>query len=163
KIKVLAIGDPEEDGQFVAVKSKYAHQRELEFRRHLSYLLLGTRDPPEVVEDWNTVRRFEAKSVKEDDKPRRYSFHFAKAGESLSGTNISGPIYDGWAVLEEVKKRLSEENWISDNVIETPLKTKQSKECYNSDVFIQSIVSDAIDTDRKRMFQYVLNLHRMQR
>ncbi|XP_034106411.1 uncharacterized protein LOC117569391 [Drosophila albomicans] len=162
KIKVLAIGDPDEDLPKEPETSKYLYQQNLQadFRKHLGYLLLGTRSPIEVVEDWNTVRRFEAKSVKEDKKPRQYSFYFTKPGKWVPGTMISGPVLHGAAVLEEVKKRLSEENWISENVIQTPLKTKESKEYYNSDMFIQKVVSDAIDTDGTRLFKYVLNLHR---
>ncbi|KAH8354920.1 hypothetical protein KR093_001348 [Drosophila rubida] len=160
-MKVLAIGDPE-DVTDKPEPSKYAYQRDFaaNFKKHLGFLLVGTRSPIEVNEELKTMGRFQARNVKEDNKRRRYLFHFARDGEGRSGTIISGAVMNGGAVMEDVRNRLSEENWVSENVFETPFKTERGKEYNDNDSFIQSVVLDAIDADEKRVFKYVLNLHR---
>lgn len=55
--------------------------------------------------------------------------------------------------MNEVKKLLSGENWVGDNVIEAPLRDKSSKEYYNSDQYIQHVVSQALDAASGRLFR----------
>lgn len=57
--------------------------------------------------------------------------------------------------MDELKKLLSEENWIGDNVIETPLSGKVSREYYNCDSYIQHIVSQALGAVTNRLLAYI--------
>ncbi|KAH8299321.1 hypothetical protein KR044_000388 [Drosophila immigrans] len=161
KSKVLAIGDPGESSTENKRTPMYdRHNFQADFRTHLSYLLVGSRSPIDVVEDWNTVWQFSASVVKKGNHVRRYRFHYVKGSSWLPGILISGPAISGREALDEVKKRLSEENWISENEIETPLKTKLGKEYYNCDQYIQRVVSAALDAQHGKLFLYLLHLHR---
>ncbi|KAH8354922.1 hypothetical protein KR093_001352, partial [Drosophila rubida] len=159
--KVLAIGDSEESSAEDKRKSKYKqHNFQDDFRTHLAYILVGTRSPIDVVEDWNAVWRFSASVHNKDKHVRRYRFHYVKGNDSPPGTIISGPVISGQEAMDHVRKQLSEENWVSENEIETPLKTYISKKYYNCDQYIQHIVSNALGSQSSRLFKYLLHLHR---
>ncbi|XP_064551915.1 uncharacterized protein LOC135437781 [Drosophila montana] len=165
KTKVLAIGDEDEEypkNKQLPAKYNMNFLRE-DFRKHLCLLLTGNRTPIDVVEDWNAVGRFGAASIKEDNQPRRYHFSCGRGNSFSTGEIISGPVLNAAEALNLVKNRLKTENWISSNVIETPLKTKVSRPdnpFYGSDQYIQGIVSDALDAEKVKLIKFLRYLHR---
>lgn len=115
----------------------------------------------DVVEDWSKVDRFAAASIKEGNQPRRYHFYIVHGNNYKPGEIISGPVFDGKAIMKTVKNRLKEENWISENVIETPLKTKiDGKDYCSFDQYIQQVVSEALETESPKIFRFLQYLHR---
>lgn len=105
--------------------------------------------------------RFGVSSIKKDNQPRRYYFYIVHGNIYKPGDIFSGPAFDGKAIMNTVKNRLKEENWISQNVIETPLKTKFDRSLYySSDQFIQQVVSDALNSEEPRIFKFLQYLHR---
>ncbi|KAH8410932.1 hypothetical protein KR222_011727, partial [Zaprionus bogoriensis] len=159
KAMVLAIGDKEEIS--TTQKNDDRLNFKEDFMQHLALLLLDTHDPVEVIDDWTQIERFGMASVKEDNKPRQY--HFYRVGDHTNHDRrelISGPTLHSRLVLDEVKKRLSGENWIADNIIETPFRAKEAKEYYNLDMYMQHQVSEALDAPGTQLFKYVLHLHR---
>lgn len=118
-------------------------------------LLVETSIPIPIVENWDTVEVFSAASVQEGDRPRRYYFYCSRGRPLYRSVIISGPTYRAKLVMDELKKLLSEENWIGDNVIETPLSGKVSREYYNCDSYIQHIVSQALGAVTNRLLAYI--------
>lgn len=100
--------------------------------------------------------RFGAASIKENNKPRQYHFYAQKGSSGWkSHTIISIPTFNA------KRNRLREENWISESVIETPLRTNvDSSIYYGSDQYIQTIVSEALHAESKRLLNFVKYLHR---
>ncbi|XP_034478022.1 uncharacterized protein LOC117784403 [Drosophila innubila] len=164
KIKVLDIGDEEEDIEEYPIEktgaSKFYRDFQADFRKHLSYLLFGTHSPIEFVDDWNLVGRFGASVHKKDNQTRSYSFHYTTDNTTPPGTIIIGPAINKRAAMDLVRKRLSDENWISENEISTPLKAKLDNRYYYRDQYIRQVVSDAIETENSRLLNYLLHLHR---
>ncbi|XP_064551912.1 uncharacterized protein LOC135437779 [Drosophila montana] len=164
KAKVLAIGD-EECFTKKPPSFKYnVNNFQEDFRKHFCLLLTGSRKTVDVVGDWDAVEKFGAASIKEDNQPRRYHFFRQKGNSYPRGTMIFGPTFNAMEVMALVRKRLKEEKWISNNVIETPLKTKiGGKKYYGSDHYIKEVVSEALDVETRRTFkfvQYLQYLHR---
>ncbi|XP_060658207.1 uncharacterized protein LOC132792757 [Drosophila nasuta] len=161
KTKVLAIGDSEEsstDNKRISKYDRYNFRED--FKSHLGYLLVGTRNPIDVIDDWDIVWRFGASVQDKGNHVRRYRFHCVKGNSWLPGTLINGPALCGREVMDVVRKQLKEENWVSDNAIETPFKTPHSKEYYNCDQYIQHVVSVALNSQISKLFLYLLHLHR---
>ncbi|KRF79651.1 uncharacterized protein Dvir_GJ26649 [Drosophila virilis] len=165
KTKVLAIGDGNEEypkNKQLPAKDDVHFFRE-DFTKRLCLLLTGNPTPIHVVKDWDLVQRFGAASIKKDNQPRRYHFVCGRGNSYSTGEIISGPVFNAVDVLNIVKNRLKAENWISTNVIETPLKTKVSRAhdpFYGSDQYIQGIVSDALHAEDVKLFKFLLYLHR---
>ncbi|TDG42655.1 hypothetical protein AWZ03_010922 [Drosophila navojoa] len=147
--KVLSIGDDESPER---EKNRNTDILQENLRKHLCQLLTGSRTPIDVDVDWDKVDRFGVASIKEDNQPRRYHFYVLHGNNYKPGEISSGPVFDGNAMMEIVRKRLKEENWISKNVIETPLKAKLGSEPYASDQYIQQIVSEALYGESPRIF-----------
>lgn len=57
--------------------------------------------------------------------------------------------------MKKLKELLSEENWIADNVIQTPLRAKIRSSYFNNDWYIQRMVSEALDFEQSRLFWYI--------
>lgn len=126
----------------------------------MAFLVAGTKIPMEIVENWDTVESFGAASIKKGNEPRRYYFYCGHGRSFPNSVIISGPTFRSIEVMRELKRLLSEENWVGDNVIETPLKAKFDKKYYTSDRYIQHIVSQALDAASKRLFNYIYYLQR---
>ncbi|XP_017868452.1 PREDICTED: uncharacterized protein LOC108617241 [Drosophila arizonae] len=157
KTKVLSIGDDESPAR---EKNRNTDILQENLRKHFCQLLTGSRIAIDVVPDWDKVDRFGAASIKEGNQPRRYHFYVLHGNNYKPGEIISGPVFDGNAMMEVVRNRLKEENWISKNVIETPLKAKLGSEPYAYDQYIQQIVSEALYGESPRIFRFVQYLHR---
>lgn len=159
--KVLSIGDDESTASEKSVENRNVDILQESFRKHLCQLLTGSRIPIEVVEDWNRVDRFGVTSIKKDKQPRRYHFYLLHGNIYKPGDIFSEPVFDGKAIREVVRNRLIGENCISENVIETPLRTKFDRSLYHSsDQFIQQVVSDALNTKAPKLFRFLQFLHR---
>lgn len=162
KSKVLSIGDddclstnkPEENYNYDSFRD--------DFRKHLCVILTGIKTPIDVTIDWNLVDRFGAASIKEGNQPRQYHFYGQRGNSGWrSHMIISGPTFNAKEVFKNVRNRLKEENWISENVIETPLRTKVGGGAhFGSDQYIQKIVSDALNAESKRLLKFIQYLHR---
>lgn len=155
----MSIGDPDESitAPKNSTKKEWYNFPE-DFRKHLGLLLVGTKIPKQIVENWDTVESFGAASIKKDNQPRRYYFYCGYGRSFPNSVIISGPTFRSIEVMRELKKLLSEENWVGDNVIETPLRGKLDKNYYDSDRYIQHIVSEALDAAWKRLFTYIYYL-----
>lgn len=120
------------------------------------WLLVESRIPIEPVVDWNTVELFGMACVKEGKTPRQYHFFCGSYAHHFPiATQITGPTRNARGVMRKLKELLSEENWIADNVIQTPLRAKFPNCYYNSDWYIQKMVSEALDFERNRLFWYL--------
>lgn len=158
-VKILSIGDQDESSTPKKTIAKYErHNFEDDFKKRLAVLLLKTSIPIPIVENWSTVESFGAASIKEGNKPRRYYFLIGHGHSYSKPTIISGPTFNARKVMYELKKILKGENWVGDNVIEVPLRDKSSKEFYNSDQYIQHVVSQALDAASGRLVQYIYYL-----
>ncbi|KAM8713430.1 hypothetical protein ACLKA7_013703 [Drosophila subpalustris] len=151
KIKVLAIGDQVEEPEEYTTDKQCSSKHLRHFISHLGYVLLGSRSHVEFVNDWNKVGRFTASIIKKENQPRIYAFNYTIGNSWTPETIISGPTINGRAVMDDVKQMLSEENWISENEICTPLKAKLGNHYYNRDGYIQHIVSKALDAEETIM------------
>ncbi|XP_030243558.1 uncharacterized protein LOC115563945 [Drosophila navojoa] len=161
---VLSIGD---DNEFLSIKKPKNNNSNPncirnDFRKHFCAILTGIKTPIEPKIDWNLVDRFGATSIKENNKPRQYHFYGQKGCSGWkSHTIISGPTFNAKEVFKYVKNRLKDENWISESVIETPLRTKVGTSLhYGSDQYIQKIVSEALHAEAKRLLNFIQYLHR---
>lgn len=129
---------------------------EEDFQKHMSWLLVGSRIPIEPVVDWNKVELFGMASVKEGKKPRQYHFFCGSYGSHFPiATQMTGPTCNARGVMKKLKELLSEENWVADNVIQTPLRAKIRSSYFNNDWYIQRMVSEALDFEQNRLFWYI--------
>lgn len=122
----------------------------------MSLLLLGSRIPIEIIDDWNTVELFGMACVKKDNKPTQYHFLCGSYARHFPiSTQMTGPTLNARGVLKKLKELLSEENWIADNVIQSPLRAKLPNTLHYSDWYIQKMVSEALDYETNRIFWYI--------
>ncbi|ALC41215.1 CG42363, partial [Drosophila busckii] len=159
KVKVLSIGDPDEDdvSDFVKKVIPVAIGAKPELLTHLAKLLLGTRKAPEIVDDWESLDCFKAANIERPNKPKRYGFYCN--GKDIPHVLMSARTYDAKWMFNRVKQRLSEEKWVSENVIETPFKNKPIDKEYSCDIYVQKVVSDCFDEHKEQMINYVTFLH----
>ncbi|XP_017835352.1 uncharacterized protein LOC108594724 [Drosophila busckii] len=138
KVKVLSIGDPDEDdvSDFVKKVIPVAIGAKPELLTHLAKLLLGTRKAPEIVDDWESLDCFKAANIERPNKPKRYGFYCN--GKDIPHVLMSARTYDAKWMFNRVKQRLSEEKWVSENVIETPFKNKPIDKEYSYKAASQS-------------------------
>lgn len=68
---------------------------------------------------------------------------------------MTGPTLNARGVLKKLKELLCEENWIADNVIQSPLRAKLPNTLHYSDWYIQKLVSEALDYESNRILWYI--------
>ncbi|XP_032590513.1 uncharacterized protein LOC116805012 [Drosophila grimshawi] len=161
-VNVLAIGDEEETSESNNLAPISKQKRfQMRYEKHLSILLNGGRPLSSDCKKWNSYEYFSVASIKEENQPRRYHFRCSRKRDFRSGEIFNGPTFKAQHVMDEVRKVLKDENWISEYVIETPLKGKtEADACYNCDQYIQNVASYAMGAAYQRIFLFVLHLHK---
>ncbi|XP_017835353.1 uncharacterized protein LOC108594725 [Drosophila busckii] len=153
KLQVLSIGDREK--RLPSRKLAEANKQSIhdDFLPHLAKLILGTRHPPEIIENWVL---YDCIKVGSTGNPKRYGFYYNRPAPNPL---LSGCPFHRQSLMDRVKERFSAEKWVSDFEIETPLKTKPAGLHYRSDIYIQNAVSDCFDQEEEQIFKYVYYQH----
>ncbi|XP_023175498.2 uncharacterized protein LOC111602575 [Drosophila hydei] len=130
-------------------------------RKHFGQLLMGNRAPFMPKERFMTDL-FDMNTIEKDNQPRQYQFDCypcASPGSSMDST--FGQTFYAKAVMHELRKRLKNHKWVSNNVLEYPKNIiGRSYYRYEEDYYVQNIVHDILQEQKLKVFQFLLYLHR---
>ncbi|XP_051861123.1 uncharacterized protein LOC127565643 isoform X1 [Drosophila albomicans] len=149
KNNILAIGD-----QFPRNPHKKRDRAKrdfnAEFTKRLSQLVMG--DPNVIAEDKFVMDEIYLNIVKVDDLTQHYVFSINKNTTDKWMSHVQ--LIDVKYVFRAIKKKLSNEKWISEYVMEKTFDNKDTKR-FKVDDMVYQAKSDSIKEQRRQIFNYV--------
>ncbi|XP_032589815.1 uncharacterized protein LOC116804940 isoform X3 [Drosophila grimshawi] len=158
KTKVLAIGDERIPYAIKKKPVKYDNSVKLrhDYLKRIGLLLMGSQAPIGDVDDSTTSDWIGVETIKEHNKPDRFKFYCLRGKNNPNTKLWLFRTHNAQAIMYGVRKLLKDENWISKDVIQSPLKADVSGQYYNDETYyIHRMVSKVSYDEHVKLSQFM--------
>ncbi|XP_043072328.1 uncharacterized protein LOC122322359 [Drosophila grimshawi] len=160
KTEVLAIGEKRNKNKKKRNKPAEIIDERAKFNddclKRIGLLLMGSQAPIGGADDLTASDWIGMETIKEHNKPDRFKFYCLRGKNNPNTKLWLFRIHNAHVILHGVRKLLKDENWISKDVIQSPLKADVSGQYYNDEAYyIQRIIAEVAHDEYDKLCQFV--------